>query len=287
MLMSTRSSKSIAAFLLGLGAVTWPALGADETDAAVPVLSGASNMAWMEVGDELLAPPSGAGPITNDPRYPYVDNGEARRRNIQPTYRIADLNNPILQPWAKDAMRKANEDVLAGKVPFRPRERCYPAGVPGYVVFTLVMPFYFIQTPKKVTIINEGDAQIRNVYMNVPHSKNPKPSWYGESVGHYENGDTLVVDTVAISTKSFVDNYRTPHTDKLHVVERFRLIDGGNALEDMITVEDPGTFTMPWSAVQRWRKTDRVLAEEVCAENNFSYFNFEVAPIPQAAKPDF
>jgi hypothetical protein len=156
--------------------------------------------------------------------------------------------------------------------------------VPGYVACTL--PFRFIQTPKKVTIINEGDAQIRHVYVNVPHTKNPSPPWYGESVGHSVNGDTLVVETLGISTKSFVDNYRTPHAKKLHVVERFKLIDGGNPLEDTITVEDPGTFTMPWSAVQCWRKTDRVLAEEVCTENNFSYFNFEVAPIPQAAKPD-
>jgi hypothetical protein len=55
---------------------------------------------------------------------------------------------------------------------------------------------------------------------------NPKPSWYGESVGHYE-GDTLVVDTIALNDKTFVDNYRTPHTDKLHVMERWKLTDGG------------------------------------------------------------
>ena len=107
--MSTWSSKSIAAFLLCASAALWPAFAADRSgaDGAIPILSGASNMAWMEIGDELLPPVSGAGPVTNDPRYPYVDNGEARRRGIQPTYRIADLNNPILQPWAKEQMRKA------------------------------------------------------------------------------------------------------------------------------------------------------------------------------------
>ena len=67
------------------------------------------------------------------------------------------------------------------------------------------------QTPKEVLIIWRGDSQFRHVYLNVLHSQNPKPSWYGESVGHYE-GDTLVVDTIGLSTKTFVDNYRTPHT---------------------------------------------------------------------------
>src|SRR5438105_8031993 len=208
-------------------AVLLPALRAAQAqqNAAVPDLTMKAGQAWMEMGDELLPPASGAGPVTNDPRYPYVDNGRARRINGQPTYRVADLSNPILQPWAREQMRKANEHVIAGKVPFRPRERCYPAGVPGFVVYTLVMPFYFLQTPQEVTIVNEGGPEIRHVFMNVPHSKNQAPSWYGESVGHYENDDTLVVDTTAISTKSFVDNYRTPHTDKLHVNERFRLIN--------------------------------------------------------------
>src|SRR4051794_35643470 len=250
----------ILAGLLCGSAALWPATAEENTK--IPNLVLDSETGWMEIGDELLAPPSGPGPVTNDPRYPYVDNGEARRRGIQPTYRVADLSNPILQPWAKEQMKKANDEVLAGKVPFRPRERCYPAGVPGFVVYTLVEPFYFLQTPKQVTIINTGGNEVRRVYLNVPHSKNPKPSWYGESVGHYENGDTLVVDTIGLSTKTFVDNYRTPHTDKLRVVERFKLSGDGNGIEVLITIEDPGAFTTPWSAIYRFRKIEgRVLHE--------------------------
>jgi hypothetical protein len=273
---------------LCVGPALLPAFGAGAADQKVPDLGMTSQSGWMEVGDELLPPSSGPGPVTNDSRYPYVDNGAARRAGIQPTYRVADVTNPILQPWARESMKKANDDVLAGKVPFRPRERCYPGGVPGFVVYTLVMPFYFLQTEKEVTIINRGGPETRRVYLNVPHSANPKPSWYGESVGHYENGDTLVVDTIALSTKTFVDNYRTPHTDGLHVVERFKIIDGGKALEDLITVDDPGTFTTPWSAVQRFRRVDqRPLEEDVCAENNFAFFDYNVAPLPQATTPDF
>ena len=93
---------------------------------------------WLPLGDEFLPPASGPGPVTFDKHHPYVDNGAARRTHTQPTYRVADLSNPILQPWAVEQMRKANEAVLAGKVPFRPRESCYPGGVPGFLVYNLV-----------------------------------------------------------------------------------------------------------------------------------------------------
>ena len=120
--------------------------------------------------------------------------------------------------------------------------------------------------------------------MNVPHSANPKPSWYGESVGHWE-GDTLVVDTVGLNAKTFVDNYRTPHTEKLHVVERYRLVQDGKVLEVNLRVEDPDTFNQPWSAIQRYRQVRQgPLEEEPCAENNVALFDYG---IPVAAKPDF
>ena len=70
-------------------------------------------------------------------------------------------------------------------------------------------PVYFVQSPKEVAIIFESDHQVRRVYLDVPHSENPTPSWYGESVGHYE-GDTLVIDTIALNEKTFVDAFRTP-----------------------------------------------------------------------------
>ncbi len=253
----------------------------------VPDFTVDSKSAWLMVGDELLQPPSGPGPVTFDKRYPYVDNGAARRAGIQPTYRVADLSSPILKPWVVEEMKKANDGVLAGKVPFRARERCYPAGVPGWVVYTLAEPIFIIQSEKQVTMINQGGPEVRRIYLNVPHSANPKPSWYGESVGHYEGGDTLVVDTIALSTEAFIDSYRTPHTDQLHVVERYKLIDGGKMIEVLISVDDPGAFTTPWSAIQRFRRVPREWTEDICAENNFDFLQYEVAPLPQTDKPDF
>jgi hypothetical protein len=85
-----------------------------------------------------------------------------------------------------------------------------------------------------------------------------------------------------------VDNYRTPHTTQLHVIERFKLIDGGRTIEVSVHVEHPGAFTTPWNAIQRYRRTeDGPITEMVCAENNVGYFSYDVPPIPQADKPDF
>jgi hypothetical protein len=70
-------------------------------------------------GVDFVAPPSGPGPVTNDPKYPYLTNAEAARTGKQPTYRVADLTNPILKPWAIEQMREANEEVIAGKIGMR------------------------------------------------------------------------------------------------------------------------------------------------------------------------
>jgi hypothetical protein len=144
-------------------------------------------------------------------------------------------------------------------------------------------PTVFLQTPKMVWIVFFGNQQIRRVYIDVPHSENPKASWYGESVGHYE-GDTLVIDTIGLNTRTFVDVYRTPHTEKLHVVERWRMIDDGKMMEVTFTVDDPEAFNQPWTGMRRYRRVQQEAPEEICAENNQHLFDYH---IPVANKPDF
>ena len=111
-----------------------------------------------------------------------------------------------------------------------------------------VNPLYFVQGKNEVLLINEGGPEVRRVFLDVPHSAHPKISPYGESVGHYEDGDTLVVDTIGLSDDTYIDNYRTPHTTQLHVVERFQVTQGGKTLQVTIRVEDPGTFKRVASA---------------------------------------
>jgi len=251
---------------------------------AVPDLA-AADVAWVKVGDDYLPPPSGPAPVTFDKKHPYQPNND---KGLQVTYRVADLSNPILKPWAIAQMKKANDEVLAGKAPFRARTSCVPGGVPDFLIYGRLEPLYFAQTPKEVLLLNQADAQTRHVYMNVPHSKNPKPSWYGESVGHYEGGDTLVVDTIGMNDKTFADDYRTPHTTQIHVVERFRVTDGGKTLQVNFTVEDPGAFNMPWSGMQIYHRSKQgPFLEAVCAEGRTSPFRDTGHPIPIAGKPDF
>jgi hypothetical protein len=87
---------------------------------------------------------------------------------------------------------------------------------------------------------------------------------------------------------TFVDNYQTPHTEQPHVVERFRMVDAGKTLEVNVHVEDPGAFTTPWNAIQRYRRVEQgPMIEMACAENNDDHFHHEHDPMPQADKPDF
>jgi hypothetical protein len=268
--------------LLGAAAVLLPTRAVGQ---AVPDFS-SNNTAWNGDGEnEFTAPKSGPGPVKSDPAHPYVSNFQAVRTGEQPNWRVADLTNPILKPWVIEALRKANADALANKAMFTREARCWPTGVPAM----LLNPgrLFFVQTPKEVRILQQANYRVRRIALNRPHSANLAPSWYGESVGHYEGGDTLVVDTIGMNDKSFVDSYRTPHTTQIHVVERFRLVEGGKVLEVNFTVDDPGAFNMPWSASKRWKRAQGMLAEDVCAENNANYFNYEVEPMPTAAKPDF
>jgi len=121
---------------------------------------------------------------------------------------------------------------------------------------------YFIQTPSKIVIINSQNNEIRHVYLNVVHSTHLTPSWYGESIGHYD-GDELVVDTMGFNDRTMLDdNYHVPHTTQLHVVERFKLIEQDKMLQVNFTVEDPGAFNAPWSGVVTYRRagsTQRVM----------------------------
>src|SRR5262249_46875693 len=196
---------------------------------------------------------------------------------------IADLNNPNLRPWVKEHMKKDNDEVLAGKIAFTAASSCMPLGVPGFMVQGGPNALYFVQTPKQVWMVSQSNQQVRRVYMDVPHSANPKPSWYGESVGHYE-GDTLVVDTIALGGKRVLDIYRTPHTEKLHVVERWRMVDGGKMLEATFRVDDPDAFYQPWWGMRRYRRVEWENHEVICAEGNRNLFDYH---IPVADKPDF
>lgn len=269
----------------------------------VPQFAPNPSVGWIALYNEFQAPPSGAGPVRQDPTHPRVTNDDFRRTGQQPTPALADLASPILQPWAREELRKHNELARSGEVLGRGAS-CLPVGVPQFDLH-VIHPIFFIQSPREVLMVWQGDHDVRHIYLTDKHSPNVKPSWSGESIGHYE-GDELVVDTIGITTMAPVDSYATPHTDKLHVIEHFRMTGGGSRMEVRIHVEDPGAFTMPWEAIERYRRVEPGRAENnvpfspvssstvagpmieaSCAENPFSYFAGQNASIPHTDKPDF
>jgi len=283
-----------AAALIGLYAV-----GGASAQTSIPqLMSNPFDWAWVRIradgrnalfGDGWLDPPAGLrGPIRNDPAHPLQGN-QGRGPGRQVTLAFGNYRDPVLKPWAADQMRLSNEEVLTGKrgMPFLATSRCYPGGVPGQLLWTTERLF-FIQEPKVVHMVWERDSLSRRIFMTDKHSQSVKPSWFGESIGRYENGNTLVIDTIGLATKnSYIDNFRTPHSEKLHVVERLTLEPDGQHLTGIATVEDPDTFNAPLTMRQRWLKTKGSMRETICAENNFDYFNQGLFPIPTAEKPDF
>ncbi len=261
---------------------------------AVPQLGG-GGMAWnVNFWDYILDPPpgSGHGPIKTDPAYPYnsqIQNGRLfREGELQVS--IVNTKDPILKPWAAKQMQETNDELLSGKrkLPFVAQSRCWPGGVPGQLLF--LEPLYFLQTPKEVFMVWQRNSFVRHVFLTDKHSLNVKPSWFGESIGHYENGDTLVVDTIGLAggKNHFIDNFRTPHTDKLHVVERFTISPDSKSLTAIVKVEDSDTFNAPLTLKEIWRRNDVAIEESVCADDGgVDHFQQNLYPIPQADKPDF
>jgi len=273
-----------AAFLITASAAQVP------DKQGIPKL-GSAGFGWQTNVADWQQPPAGSGhgPIKSDPAHPFNSNAEAGRTGTQPTLRIGDAKDPALKPWAAKLMLDSNEEALRGErqVPFAAQARCYPGGVPGQLLFPFE-PFYFIQTDKVVWMIWQRDMQVRRIRLADKHLTNLKPSWFGDSIGHYENGNTLVVDTIGLSTKnSYIDNFRTAHTEKLHVVERFTISPDDKNLTAVVKVDDPDAYNEPLSMQQRWFKVNEPIGESICAENNFDFFRQNLFPLPEASKPDF
>ena len=200
-------------------------------------------------------------------------------------------DNPILQPWAAEIVKRNAESELAFRHVYTADDTCWPSGVPQDA--NRPDALQFIQLKDRVMIIHERDQQVRWVWLNRGHSPDVKPSWYGESVGHYE-GDTLVIDTIGQKQHkmSVVDPFGTPHTDQIRVVERYRTYSDplGKGLEVIVTVEDPGAFTKPWKGFATFRplRNRRKLDEHVCAENNRTFAEGSTfGTIPEEREPPF
>jgi hypothetical protein len=178
---------------------------------------------------------------------------------------IYDINDALkpgetlpLQPWAlKLTKERLSKDD--------PEANCLPTGVPRQAPY----PWRILQTPTHVFFIFEGNIHsYRQIFLNMAkHSADPNPTWYGESIAKYE-GDTLVIDTIGFNELFWFDFAGHPHTDKLHVIERFRRPDLGH-LEWEDTIDDPGAYTKPFVMYGKSTlNTGNEIMEYICQENN-------------------
>jgi hypothetical protein len=173
------------------------------------------------------------------------------------------IGNPPLTAWGeakfKAADLKTNDPNLA----------CLPEGVPKVMFIPLPMEIW--QVPGKVLMYQEAGNQLRQIHLDRQHPKEFNNLTYnGDSIGKWE-GDTLVVDTTGMNDITWVDHVGLPHSEELHVVERIRRVDH-DTLQDDFTIEDPKTFTRPWTAQQIYKlKPGWEIAEYVCDNNKYVY----------------
>ena len=162
-----------------------------------------------------------------------------------------------IQPWAEKITKEhmSKDD---------PEANCLPAGVPRMAPY----PWKIVQTPKLIVFLYEGNIHTyRQIFMDGrPHPADPEPTWYGDSIGKWE-GDTLVVDSVGFNDKFWFDFAGHPHTEKLHVTERYKRPDSAH-LDYDVTIEDPGAYTRPFVMHGHSAIAPGEIMEYVCNENN-------------------
>ena len=166
------------------------------------------------------------------------------------------------QPWAYDLYKKRKESLSKDD----PEARCLPPGVPR--MSTTPYPWTIVQTPNLIVIVYEGGAHIwRKIFMDGrPHDPNVEETWLGDSTGHWE-GDTLVVETVGQTDKTWIDESGIPHSNQMRVIERFTRPDFGHLQIEHI-IDDPKTFTKPWTFTTHPSMLKGELIEYICQENN-------------------
>jgi hypothetical protein len=314
--MRAFSRKYFSCAIVGFVSIAiFPCAAHGAQTAPIPDLSGQ----W---GRDMLffePPSSGPGPVMNIWRKPDRSRDTqapccSLERFVAEGVWGGDHTNPILKPEAAEAVKTFRELAETGKVVADLHNSCWPEPPP----FAMALNFgvNILQQEGEVTIIYLLHNTIRRIRLATRHSENVGPSWQGESVGWYE-GDSLVVDTIGIKVAPFstVDPFGTPHSEALHVVERYRLIDGEVAAETQrlngavyrsnppygrgtidpdttkkglqveFTVEDENVFTTSWSGQVTYRRLIGDWPEAVCAEN--PYFVGGTAVIPTADRPDF
>ena len=176
----------------------------------------------------------------------------------------ADASTPM-QPWA----RAISDDRRVQAM--EPHTRCKPSGGPRQFATPYGVEILEMPDLQRVFIFdNGGPHTFRTIYTDGrSHPADLTPSYYGHSIGKWE-GDSFVVDTVGFNEKMWIDRGQAPHTEKLHIIEKFTRTDM-NTMAYVLTVEDPGAYTAIWSRTSQMTfRANSELFEYICQDNNFA-----------------
>jgi hypothetical protein len=300
------ASMRIKRILLGAVTATSIAVFSADAETAMPIpdFSGL----WGRNAFDFEPAPGSPKPIDNLVRLP---NGAGNASML-----VGDYHNPLLKPEAAAVVKHRGDLALSGASVPDLSNQCAPFAPP--FTFSMELGVQLLQAQDHITFVYNQDDQVRHVWLNRPHPTNVRSTAMGDSVGHYE-GDTLVVDTVGITTGplAMIDRYGTPRSRSAHIIERYRLIDGaeakqaaerhirengpmglagavlvdpkypGKGLQLEIRIEDPEVFTTPWSAVVTYRRIIGPWLEQICAENTIDREQGRMPLMPVSAAPDF
>ena len=266
--MRSRHSWTVSAF--AMSAVLIPGLSmfilAQGTPAspAVPPLPAAPAPARGGGGGRGATPSAAAAPA---PRFPDGTPRLGSPPGPAGTWRGGGGGNADVpyQPWAQaiSNYRRVNE--------FEPHTRCKPSGGPRQFLTPYNVEIVEFPELKRIMIMDIGGPHtFRTIYMDGrPHPTDLSPSFYGHSIGRWEK-DTLVVDTVGFNEKFWIDRGQAPHTEKLHLIEKFTRTDMNTMTYELI-VEDPNVYTAIWSRSSTMSFVPGVeLFEYICQDNNFA-----------------
>jgi len=306
-MISTRACATLV-----MTAFAIPALA--DRASAIPDFSGT----WGRNSFNFEVPRSGPGPIRNLRRL-----GKEGSQLVSgfggggdPVPLVGDYKSPILKPHAAEVVKRMGEMSASGHDIPDPSDQCAAYSPP--FVLAMEQRVTVLQTSTEVTLYYSQDVQVRHIRLNAAHPAHVTPSPMGDSIGHYE-GDTLVVDTVGIEVGPYtvVDRFGTPQSNAMHVAERYRLIGDSEAraaqarheqiagrtggkegntsfvegypkgLQVHVTIDDPNTYTVPWSGDVTYRFTRAAFDERICADNASLGRQLGVEHPPTAATPDF
>ena len=265
---------------------------------------------WGKNAFNFEGMPSGPQPLRNLSRLP---NGKANAGRL-----VGDYHNPILTPAAAAIVKQKGDLAIAGKGFPNSQDQCRPMAPP----FALAMQLGFVMLPaqnREIAIVYDQNMNIRHIRMDGAHPAKLSPSIMGDAVGRWE-GDALVIDTIGIKLDTFtsIDRFGTPQSEAMHVIERYRLIDGAVAkaqidkyetsegtvggggriagynpdtslkgLQLEVTMDDPKVFNAPFTARVTYRPLISQWQETVCADNPVDHYPGEWIGLPRAERSDF